>query len=185
MDYKKLYDEAFSKPKYNLHSIKEPRFLFVLRNLDLNKVNTILDIGSGRGTLYNYIKQFPVKLDAADLNQYGDFPIIKLDVTKEEDWQKIDGYHVITCLDVLEHIEKRKMDFVLKWISSRCLYSIITVANHPDDPGDPILHVTKEKMPYWVSKIDKYFFINKMESIADTWYNFVLTSRNIVIDEKS
>lgn len=180
MEYKKLYDKVYSsKPLYNNHSINEDRFIRTLRSIDLEKIDTALDLGCGKGTLYKALKDLNVKIDAADLNQYSDFPVIKIDITNEDEWQAINHYHMIFCLDVLEHIDREDLDVVIRNMSKKCDYAIVNTANHDDDPGEEQLHVTKEKLPFWVSLLDKYFLIYNVSNNCDIWYNFSLKSRKI------
>lgn len=179
MNYKDLYDQMYSEyPTYNNHYPNEPRFYFAFSNIDLSLNLKVLDLGTGKGTLYKELIKLPnLKVDAADLNQYGDFPIIQLNITNQEEWSNIEQYDVIFCLDVLEHILEEDLDVVLSNIAKHSKYSILTTANHDDDPGQPILHVTKEKLPFWQEKISKYFSILKIENYSDIWYNFVCSSK--------
>jgi 2-polyprenyl-3-methyl-5-hydroxy-6-metoxy-1,4-benzoquinol methylase len=179
MDYKLIYDKAFSDKTYNIHKIDEPRFKFVIDNVDFNQVLNILDISCGTGTLLKYIQNnfTNVNTCGTDINQYSDLEIYKLDLTIDSDWEQIPKFHIITCMDVLEHIEKEYIPNIIKNIATRCKYSIITVANHEDKINGTELHITREKLLYWTKVIDSEFMIVKMENINDVHYHFMCVSR--------
>lgn len=179
IDYKQIYDIAFSYSDYNVHSMDESRFEFVTRSVKLDKISKMIDISCGTGTLLKYIQQnYPnITYIGTDISQYGEFPITKLDLTNQNDWNNISQTQLITCMDVLEHIEEEYMTSIIKNLARKCAFAVITVANHEEIRGDTDLHVTKQNLNYWVSVINKDFYIVKMENSNDRSYYFLCVSR--------
>jgi chemotaxis methyl-accepting protein methylase len=76
-------------------------------------------------------------------------------------------FDILTCTDVLEHLDKSFIEDVLRLYSSLSTYSILAIANHSDIIDGVELHTIQENDTWWENYILKYF------SIVDkqTFYN--------------
>jgi methylase of polypeptide subunit release factors len=72
MDYKKIYESSFNQTGYNLHPDNEFRFQFVNDYIKTNEINSIIDIGSGRGNILKIIKEtYPnVEVTSTDIKKF-------------------------------------------------------------------------------------------------------------------
>jgi hypothetical protein len=88
-------------------------------------------------------------------------------------------FELLTCLDVLEHIEKKCVDDVLHNFSLISEYSVLTIANHSDVLNGVELHVIQEKMTFWLPYLNKYFeVLDQREHYNGRLYLLILKSIN-------
>jgi hypothetical protein len=112
-----------------------------------------------------------------------DYEFISLDLSNNDDFKKIkkNTYELLTCLDVLEHLDKSFVDNVLYNFSQISKNVILTIANHHDIQNNIELHTIIENMDYWRPIITKFFIINHEETYefkqmnGDINYLYVLT----------
>ena len=165
-----IYNKAFSDPSYNVHTEDEFRYLFVLKALDIFKeYSTLLDIGSGRGTLLVMAsKHYPnLAITSADLTNYHNLhsiPFFKVDLNDIK--TPIGKFDIITCMDVLEHLNKNTIENTLTELATSCKVLICSIANHSDVKDGVELHTIQEGAEYWeemfkgkfevVTKEDRY-----------------------------
>ena len=182
-NYKEIYEQSFSDLNYNLHPDNEFRFNMVYDYLKLNKVNTFVDIGSGRGTIIKYIitNHPSIEILSCDLKKFHNYDVefIEINLCDKDTFKISKKYDLLTCLDVLEHINKECVDDILFFLSKISKYSLITIANHSDIQNGVELHIIQENMEYWSPLIEKYFEIIKTETqYNDRLYMLTLKSKN-------
>lgn len=170
-DYLRIYDGVFSNEGYNRHPPSEPRFVYVMQALKKTHINSLIDIGTGRGTLLDIIlKQYPhIALTAVDLNNYPHLkhvPHINADITKIEDRKRITGqYDILTCLDCLEHVEEEHITDILNMFLSLSNRFIFSIANHSDVINGVELHKIQKPFTYWMDRISEFFDITFFEAV--------------------
>lgn len=182
MNFINVYEKSFLNPNYNLHPNTEFRFELVYDFIKKNKVDSVIDIGSGRGNVINYIlTNHPnIKITSCDLKKFHDFDVefIQLNLCDNENIKITKKYDLLTCLDVLEHVEKTCVDNILNLFSTISKHSLITIANHSDVQNGVELHIIQENMDYWTPIIEKYFHINNIDTKYDgRLYLLELTSK--------
>ncbi len=186
MDYKTIYQNAFGVSSYN-DDPGADKYTFVLDTLHNYLPDTKgrgLDVGSGKGYMLSALhNKFPdLDLFALDvdnfLNRGLDYvQLFECDITK--DWPNIGQFDFVTCLDVLEHIEKDKLEYIVEQIHNISDIAYITVGNHNDIINGVELHITREKLPYWTDLLEKYFTIKRVHNRDDVWYYFELHTKKL------
>ena len=89
-----------------------------------------------------------------------------MDITKELVLPD-SNYDLVLCLDILEHLEEKDLDFVLDNISKvgkHYVFSIPFIGN-PDLEADATHKIKKDK-EWWVMKLSEYF---KIEDAPKEW----------------
>lgn len=178
MDYNKIYKDAFSNPSYSTN--RGRKFSCSLVKNYITNEDNVIDIGSGRGpVLIELMDVFPPeKILSCDLENFHDMNVSfqPLNLIKEEDRNKIvDFFDLLTCLDVLEHIEEEYIEDILKFFKRIARKFIIIVANHSDVQNGIELHLTQRPLVWWKQLFKKYFKIIDNKSIhSDRAYVFVM-----------
>jgi len=165
MNYLDTYTKCFSTSYYSSgEGSKDPKNKYIIDCINNDNINTIIDISSGRGSLIKLIKESfsDIKILSTDLQKFHeeDVDFIKLDLSLAEDRDKlIDNKKsdLLTCMDVLEHLDKSFIDDVLHMISSISKTVILTIANHSDILDGVELHTIQEDYSYWGPLLSKYF----------------------------
>ena len=170
MNYLEVYNNSFINDSYSVHDENTVRYQHCMNYLKLNKVNTIIDIGSGRGVMLKMIKSnfHDIKIVSADLNKYhsiDDIDFIKLDLSNEQDrnilLEKYENnkFDLLICLDVLEHLNKSFIESVINLFSKISKQCILTIANHSDILNGVELHTIQEDFTFWAPLIKTHFDI--------------------------
>lgn len=129
------------------------RFIDQINTLiDRLSVKTILDYGCGKGGLAKQLERMTstVKVSLYD-------PGIPEHATPYHGT----SFNLVICTDVLEHIEREKVDNVLANIaalSDRAAYFIVHtgLCGHTLPDGRPA-HITREPIEWWKEKIARHF----------------------------
>jgi 2-polyprenyl-3-methyl-5-hydroxy-6-metoxy-1,4-benzoquinol methylase len=169
-DYDKLYAKAFAHIKYATPPETLFRFQYVAKYISENKnIKTIIDVGSGRGVVVDMLKKINNNFEImmVDLEKYNsiDVDFMKINLSLPPDRQKLidkysnKKYDILTCLDVLEHLDKSFISDVFYTFSKICNEAILTIANHSDMLDGIELHTIQENFHYWEPLILKYFKI--------------------------
>ena len=188
MNYKKTYSNLFNQG-YNKYGGNEASLDYTINFINNNKVKSIVDIGSGTGSVIKLInKKYPsVKVVSCDLDKFHNIncEFIKIDLSNSETYKSINGreFDLLTCLDVLEHLEKDHIDNVMLLFSKLCKNAIFTIANHSDVQNGIELHTIIEDMSYWEPNVTKYFEITSVKTyeypqINGINYLYVLTTKS-------
>lgn len=163
MNYHKIYESSFKKNGYNVHDDSELRFQYVLNFVKEKNINNIIDIGSGRGNLIRVLSNYnnDIKITSTDLIKIHDFevPFYEINICDLSSFKNFEDkkFELLTCLDVLEHIEKDCVDNILNKFSLLSKYSVLTIANHSDVLDGVELHLIQENLDYWMPYINKNF----------------------------
>lgn len=178
MDYKEIYDKAFAKADYS-NNDKELRYYFVLKHMKGKHYENIIDIGVGRGQLIKTVTNtYPfISTVGIDINRYSDFDFDKfyemnLSTIALSDIDKIINdnmgrFDLLTCLDVLEHIDEKDIDNVLYFLSQLSDNFIFTIANHSDIVDGIELHLIQKDLKWWKKQLNKYYIINSEQTEFD------------------
>jgi hypothetical protein len=159
------YKDLFKDPSYNLHSDEEKRFQFVLNYIKQNEINSIIDIGSGRGNLLRQLKieKPDLQILSVDLEKFHelDVPFVRMNIENINDRKAILNlnFDLLTCLDVLEHIEYESVNDVFEFFSKISKHQIFSIANHPDIQNGLDIHLIQEDAFFWTKRILKYLNI--------------------------
>jgi 2-polyprenyl-3-methyl-5-hydroxy-6-metoxy-1,4-benzoquinol methylase len=176
MEYDKIYQNVFKNNKnYNSdHSISYQKGMFFLQSIMAEtKINSITDIGSGKGNLIRKITElYSNKIFSYDLECFYDakafndveFKKLNLATSEIENIEKVD---FLFCLDVLEHLEEKHIDNILFNFSKKAKHLFLTIANHSDIIDGIELHLIQKPNYFWNEKINKYFKILNYESAYD------------------
>ena len=148
------YDPYFKDERYNL--VNEDRIKLVESWLD--KKDTCLDVGCGRGHYLRYLLKRGYKVHGLEPSQYLiDKDLKGLPVT-HGDIDSLKGkYDALFAMDVLEHIAHEDIDnclLKLKKHASKFLYGI---ANHPDIWEGVELHLIQEPASWWLEKLKQHY----------------------------
>jgi hypothetical protein len=179
MDYLNIYSELFNA-NYNEYGGSEKSIQYCINFIKKNNIKTLIDISTGTGTFPKFVSKEikNINITCTDLNKFNDLnnKFIIVDLSKNEDLKKIEtnGYELLTCLDVLEHLDKSFIDNILMNFARISKNVILTIANHSDIQNDIELHTIIENMSYWGPEIEKYFNIVNQES-----YDFPQDDDNI------
>lgn len=171
MDYKKTYTHLFETKDYSIHGINELRYQISNDYVKKNNVQNMVDIGSGRGILLDLLnKENPnLKILSTDLNKFHNlnFDFKEIDLSNKDTFFNIDNkFQLLTCLDVLEHLEKHCIEDVFKWFSEVSENQVLTIANHSEILHGEEIHLIQEDMSYWVPIVSKYFdIVHKEEKV--------------------
>lgn len=173
MNYLKTYTKMFEDTEYGLHPKDEPRYSFVLNHLsEASNINSLLDIGSGRGTLLKEVNSyFPhISLSSIDLFNFHNLDFVEFtacDITQSIPIKTDRKFSLVTCLDVLEHISRDKIEVVLDRISQLGDRFLFTIANHSDIVNGQELHLIQEPSPFWNKKLKVKFEIIEFSTYYD------------------
>lgn len=165
MNYIDVYEKAFTHPTYSQYDEREFKLQYLLDYIKKDIPKTVIDVGSGRGNLLKLIKDnFPsIKLMSVDLNKFHniDVDFMQINLSLPEDRVRLSSikYDLVTCFDVLEHLDKFFIEDVLFVFSKIAPISILTIANHSDILDGIELHTIQEDFTYWGALIEKYFDI--------------------------
>jgi len=159
-DRYEINKDEFYHSRYQLE-LKHPEMVFQWNKYF--RPSSVLDLGCGRGCYLRYWEQLVDRCEGIELssfaidNRFCKTEICNADIRKYSNFQMFD---LITFIDVLEHLEYKELDNVLKIFSkegNKFLFSIPFL-------GDPNLesdntHIIKEDKNWWVNKLSEYFII--------------------------
>jgi len=184
MEYKKTYKNLFDRDsRYNVHVEDKHRYDFVLNEIMSKGYNNMIDISSGRGFLLKYVREIKSEMviTSTDLMKFNDLDVnfIELDLTKVEQYERVNGtYQMLSCLDVLEHVEEKYVDDILSFFASKADSFCFSIANHPDIINGIELHLIQKDMGWWNDKLNKYFTITNSFSVyGDRLFCYVLSRK--------
>lgn len=112
--YKNIYDESMQFHYWNLC-----RNDFLLNYIKKHSLNNILDIGSGRGLVTNFLHLNGIQIEGVELGDTTPLPSYSVKITHRTNALDLDPnlpIKTISLFDVIEHIEK-PMEFLNQLIS--------------------------------------------------------------------
>jgi 2-polyprenyl-3-methyl-5-hydroxy-6-metoxy-1,4-benzoquinol methylase len=185
INYKEIYEKSFDDQKYNQHPDNEFRFKIVEDFVLSNKTNSVIDIGSGRGNIIKMLGNLglPIHITSTDLKKFHDYncDFYEINLCDDSTFSYLGNnkYELLTCLDVMEHVEHECVDKILHFFSKISKNAILTIANHSDIQNGVELHVIQENMSFWKPKLEEYFdIIGFDEKYSGRLYLLTLKSKN-------
>jgi len=116
----------------------------------------VLDYGCGKGSLRRSLPMVDVRNYDPAMPEWSEDP---------------DPADVVTCLDVLEHIEPEKLDNVLAHIKSLARKSaIFVIATRPAIkrlPDGRNTHLIVENKMFWLNKLEEYMDLTQFNKTGD------------------
>lgn len=143
-----------SQQAFGVGSVTKKHYKHVERLVDLNKVTSVLDYGCGKGHFLEHLK-----------NKYGHLKVEGYDVANPE-YSKLNvgQYDLVTCFDVLEHVEFNAMGAVLSEIYEKTSrWFICSIANYPAAkklPDGRNAHITQLPFGFWFTTLSTYFRVD-------------------------
>lgn len=167
MDYRSMYDAAFSNPTYNIRNESEISVNLSMRAAMKTDCKTIIDVGSGRGVFLKEIHNIKndVKIVSLDLNNYHNLDFVefhKFNFSNCETFEIKEKYDLLTCMDVLEHVDKLIIEESIRFLSKLAKTAVLGIANHSDIIDGVELHLIQENAEWWTELLSKYFTIDAM-----------------------
>lgn len=176
MDYTSVYKNMFKQASYNNQdSVSYSKAIEFINKIP--NVKSVLNIGSGKGNLEKVLlKRNNLKIISCDLDNFLENVIphqfIRIDLSNYETLESLPKVDALTCLDVLEHIEEKHLDYIFSKLSSLSNNLFFTIANHSDVINGIELHLIQKPKNYWDIILQKYFDIKQFEE----YYNGRLLS---------
>ena len=169
MDYNEVYTNLFNTKDYSIHSEDECRYQVANNFIKNNNIKNLIDVGSGRGVLLNLIKKENPNIEilSTDLDKFHDFnfDFKKINLSNKETYfYPENNYDVLTCLDVLEHLEKDFINDVFEWFSKTSSSQVLTIANHSEILNGKEIHTIQEDLSYWEPIVSKNLDIVSKET---------------------
>lgn len=175
------YNKVFLNKNYNNHENDLIRYEFVLNEIKKNGYRNIINISSGRGYLIKEIINNMTNVDilSTDINKYHniDVKFKNLNLCNKETFKQLSNmnFDVLSCLDVLEHIDYVYIDEILLFFSTLSNNICLSIANHSDIQEGVELHLIQETHYWWTEKLTKYFNVLNFNSMYDNrLYCYVL-----------
>lgn len=146
---------------YDLITDEElPQAKNIARWIKDNNISSVIDIGCGPGIYVDEIQKIGIKALGYDFDARNDKDNIKhIDLTKDS--IPSDNSECVLCLEVLEHIEERYAESVIKKIADSASSTIIFSAALPGQGGDG--HVNCQHKEYWEKIFNTYGWYRNLE----------------------
>lgn len=186
VNYHEIYRNAFADASYCNVPDSEFRWEYCRAFIQIHRqlINTIADVGTGRGNLISILmREFPqLQIMAIDVGKYHNKPVphITIDLVTELGQRLVSemSVDVVTCVDVLEHLEEPAIGPVIAAISQCCRFAVLTIANHSDIMNGTELHLTQKPMNWWRSIIEEDFVIlDETQQYSGRLYAFRVQGR--------
>lgn len=175
----KLISEAYQKLNYELHRT-DPTFgskagekfgEAVSRFATAEKISTVLDYGCGKGTLKQTLATIRPDLQVSEYD-----PAVPGKTAKPSPAE------LVTCFDVMEHIEPDKLDEVLSHIQSvtlrRCIMLVCTCAATKVLADGRNAHLIVQSGEWWRDRLGMHFDVKSSAQHSDEEVIFVLSPKH-------
>lgn len=173
-----IYDILYKEQNYNSLEAtnNENKWEEICRLLSAWKFDTLTDLGCGRGYYLRKFLElgknvFGVEFSKECCDKYlKDVPHINKDISK---YCATGGRcDLVFCMDVLEHIEPKHIDEVLKGTSRLSDRALFGVANHKDEFQGQDLHLIIEDSIWWQQKLSNFYKNVEVSIFSDRFYFF-------------
>jgi len=162
-EYKRLHKDSTIFPGKSItkyaHYIRS-----IIRD---NKCQTLLDYGSGKGTLYT---EEPNKL-GKPLHKFLKIKDYTLYDPGLEEFSKlpIDTYDIVICVDVMEHLPEQDLEWIIDRIMSfgnkAIFLNIACYEALKKFPNGKNVHITVHEPEWWVDLINKIWYDKHKERL--------------------
>jgi hypothetical protein len=147
-------------------------------NFQLKRPATVLDYACGNGALGQSLESSLAQVKVTNYDPFHPKWRDQPEPTEEHD--------VVTCCDVMEHVEIQCVDNTLKWIADRTRYLAVFEIGTDDAtkvlPDGRNAHVTQRPFGWWVDKLTKYFV--PIEAQAGEDFIFVVCQKRDAKDKR-
>ena len=120
--------------------------------IDRFQIETVMDLGSGRGYSANFFFKKGLKVIAVDGMRENCFdnlyPTVQVDLTKDKVVSSVD---LVFCQELVEHIEEKYLDNLLE--SLACGKFIVMTNALPGQGGHH--HVNEQPTQYWIDHLSR------------------------------
>jgi len=182
MNYLQVYSDAFALPDYSAQDHVQYHYATDLLDKLALPSFKLIDVGSGRGQLVGRVRErHPgAHITSVDLQRFHAEPVdefIRCDLSVAADRDRLVGpYSILTCTDVLEHLDKSYVDAVLARFASLAGLSVLAIANHSDVINGVELHTIQEDHHWWEAQLGRHFEILDRQHVYDgRLYMYVVT----------
>lgn len=137
--------------------------------------DTILDVGCALGYTVKYALDLGVNAYGIDFSEYAvknSFAperIYQFDITRPIEFPISGSFDLTMCIEVLEHIEEKYVDYVIHrmcYMTNKYIYFSSTCTDF-EDPT----HINVQPPEYWIKKFEERGFI-KYEYYDDKWIDW-------------
>ena len=136
----------------------------VVDSARFKKVRTILDYGTGQGGLVSLLKESDFLLD---IDVQGFDPAVK-EFSKRPD----QSFDIVTCIDVLEHIDRDAMGHVIKDLSSLSsgfvFFAVDLIPARKTLSDGRNAHITLAPADWWAQQISAQFSFTRFVQVGET-----------------
>lgn len=157
-----VYDEVFEKDEhFDVLDVSNSSKLSYVLDFAKSIEGTVLDAGSGRGSVLRYmlengIDAFGIELSTAACNKYlQGVPHVNADIITWADQGH--RYPGLISTDVMEHIPPDQIDGVLEALSRLAPRALLGIANHSSIHEGHELHVIQQGHRWWMQRVGQYF----------------------------
>ena len=156
--YRKQQEELHKNPNYGMASVQFAPM--VSRLIEQSQVDEVLDYGAGKCRLFENLRvERKLRLQAYDPATYPDPPV---------------PMQLVTCIDVLEHIEPELLDNVLDHLKELTLeigfFTIHTGAALKVLPDGRNAHLIQEPPSWWLPKILDRWELHSFQKTENGFY---------------
>lgn len=131
------------------------------------RVTSFVDYGCGKGWLEQFLDPMPVSSYDPMVEEFSNPDY------KSQGW--------LVCLDVLEHVEEKYLDNVLRHIYRSFIHKALFYISWADTdifPDGTDAHITKHDFHWWYLRLTKYFVVEQIElKHADMGAFYIVTKR--------
>lgn len=158
IDYLDVYRREFAVSTYGGVGAAGERYQWALDMLP-DDLRTLIDVGCGRGAFCAMVALAHLDADVVgvDLKRWRGYPSQvqwdHLDLSDTAELETLAHADVITCLDVLEHLDEPHVYPAIKALSQRCEALIVSVSNTSEQGVTGELHLTQRSREWWRQKL--------------------------------
>lgn len=147
--------------RYKWLTIETVAKAVITLNTMLQRRISVLDYGCGKGGLGKHLESV---LNIVDVTSYD--PFVE-EFSKEPEGK----FDIVTCIDVMEHVEEQCVDNTLKILEERCKYMCVFVIAMSDAmkvlSDGRNAHITQRSSLWWISKLQEKFVVGEAIKTAE------------------
>jgi 2-polyprenyl-3-methyl-5-hydroxy-6-metoxy-1,4-benzoquinol methylase len=175
------YDEAYFKVYAGTgYSYAEPWLSFfgaiATELIRLYKPKTAMDVGAAFGILVNALRNRGVNAKGIDVSEYAagqsqSKNVFVQDLAHDwalQDYQSDERYNLVTCIEVLEHIEPSRAAIAIRNLCSIVAEGgtiVFTSASSKQIDSDDVFHVNVQDEAYWLALFAEQGFVKTKDNV--------------------